>query len=187
MTPAQTAQVAALTLQGVPGCKIAQAMGVHESTVSRAKAQVRPYIESEMSTLMMRGLKPARRTLCRLAAEGNKATDKDILSLSLKASQTILQHANGQPGTIINTLIQINQTPEQSTELSSIADFLSTRWDKQVIDVQSLDVHDIQTSAIVPDGTGITTTHTQPAGDTDQAGQPTAIEMSAPMVKVDSQ
>ncbi len=139
MTPEQNAIVARKTVQGVPGRQIAQVLGVHESTVSRAKAAVRPYIESEISALMMRGLKPARRTLCRLAAIGNQAdADKDMLKLSLDASKTILSHANGQPGTIINTLIQINQAPEQAQELNAIDAYLRDKmWTTDAVDVQT--------------------------------------------------
>ncbi len=162
MRPAQDLIVAQRTLQGVPGCKIAQEIGVHESTISRAKARVRTVIEGEYTELMVRGLRPSRRTLCRLAAMGaGKPTidpetgrpiiDKDILKLSLDASKTILSHANGQPGTIINTLIQINQAPEQAQELQGIAAFLSSQWQAdKTIDLQPVgqvqDVTDIEPS-----------------------------------------
>jgi len=139
MRPDQDVIVAQRTLLGVPGCKIAQEIGVHESTISRAKARVRTVIEGEYTELMVRGLRPSRRTLCRLAAMGSVKPvvdpdtgkliiDKDMLKLSLDASKTILSHANGQPGTIINTLIQINQAPEQAQELQGIAAFLATQW-----------------------------------------------------------
>jgi hypothetical protein len=120
MTPAQQAIVAQKTLEGVPGCTIAQSLGVHPSTVTRNRQSVRAYIEQEISALMQRGLKPARRTLCRLAAMGTtKQADKDTLTLSLKASQIIIGHANPQPGTVVYNLTQINQheMPESISRL----------------------------------------------------------------------
>ena len=133
MTPEQTAIVARRTIEGVPIRTIAAELGTTHPSVIRAKKkpEVRAYIENEIANLMQRGLKPARLTLCRLAAEGIKAKDKDMLSLSLKASQTILQHANGQPGTIINALIQVNQAPEQSQELTDIQRFLTHTWQNE--------------------------------------------------------
>ncbi len=154
MTPAQTAVVAVKSIEGVPGCTIAQSLGVHPSTITRTqnKPAVKAFIEAQITELMHRGLKPARRTLCRLAALGNRPTkdpqtgldgnDKDILSLALKASQTILQHANPQPGTVIYNLTQINQAPEQAGELSAIELYLQDKqWAQDAIDVSPDDTN----------------------------------------------
>lgn len=122
MTPAHEAIVAAQTIQGVPSRAIAAQIGTSHTSVERARNRpsVRAYIESEITELMKRGLKPARQTLCRQAAMGNgkrydpetkrELWDKDVASIAQKASAIILQHANPQPGTVIYNLTQINQT-----------------------------------------------------------------------------
>jgi hypothetical protein len=48
-----------------------------------------------------------------------KQADKDTLTLSLKASQIIIGHANPQPGTVVYNLTQINQheMPESISRL----------------------------------------------------------------------
>jgi hypothetical protein len=111
MSPEQQGIVAQRSIEGVPIRTIGQELGTSHVSVLRArnKPHVRAFIEAEITNLITRGLKPARQTLCRLAALGNvKGQDKDTLALSLKASTTILNHIAGQPGTIINNLIQIN-------------------------------------------------------------------------------
>jgi hypothetical protein len=131
MTPAQTAIVARRTIEGAPVRTIADEVGLHHSQVvrTRQKPEIRSLIESEIESLITKGMRPARRTLCRLAAMGNtKEIDKDTIKLSLDASKAIMGMVQGQPGTIITNLIQINHAPEHRQELDGLQDFLKTQW-----------------------------------------------------------
>jgi hypothetical protein len=187
MTPAQTAIIARRTVEGATTRDIEAQLGIDHSTIARTRnrPQVRALIESEIAALMERGLKPARRTLCRLAAIGNKAdADKDMLKLSLDASKTILSHANGQPGTIINTLIQINQAPEQSQELAGISAFLASQWQQPAVEITNDHSENRTTIQNVNDGsemTGIATPRT--AGSQDAPDDPQAVDISEAKVE----
>jgi hypothetical protein len=144
MNPANQAIVAQRTLEGFPTRAIAAEIGTSHTSVERARnnPKVKAWIEKEFTSLMERGLKPARKTLCRLAALGTidqrdpdtgiRRFDKDLLKLSLDASKVIVSQAQGAPGTIINALIQINEAPQQSQELSGLAAFLSDRWSSKI-------------------------------------------------------
>jgi hypothetical protein len=157
MTPAQTAIVTSRTIQGVPIRAIAQEIGTSHQTILRTqhKPEIKALIEREAAEIINRGLKPARRTLTRLAAIGNtKRADKDMLKLSLDASKHITSMAGlsgNAPGTIINALIQVNQAPEQSRELDGIQAFLSSHWQAN----QPIQSNDGETKRI-----GIATPHT---------------------------
>jgi hypothetical protein len=135
MTPNQLAVATSKAIQGVPGCKIAQAVGVHESTISRNlnKPEIKALIEREAQEIINRGLKPARRTITRLAAIGNntKTNDKDMLKLSLDASKHITSMAGlsgTAPSTVINALIQVNQAPQQTAEVQALQQFMQQMW-----------------------------------------------------------
>jgi hypothetical protein len=120
-----------MTAQGATTRDIEAKIGLDHSTIARAqqRPEIKAKIEHEIEQLINRGLKPARATMCRLAAIGNtKTTDKDMLKLSLDASKAIIAQAQGAPGSIINTLIQINHAPEQAQELDGIAAFLNHQW-----------------------------------------------------------
>jgi hypothetical protein len=109
-------------------------MGYHESTISRTinKPEIRALIEAEATKIINRGLRPAVKTICRLAAMGNvKSQDKDMLKLSLDASKHVTSMAGlsgSAPSTIINTLIQVNHAPEHREELNDLQDFLRMQW-----------------------------------------------------------
>jgi hypothetical protein len=139
MTPAQTAIATACNLKGESIYEIAPKLGCHPSTVYRNlnRPEIKAIIEREAAEIINRGLKPARRTLTRLAAIGNtKDADKDMLKLSLDASKHITSMAGlsgNAPGTIINALIQVHQAPEQTRELDGIAAFLSAHWQSNTI------------------------------------------------------
>jgi hypothetical protein len=142
MTPAQQAIVITETVKGVPGCKIAQELGVHESSVcrTRQKPDIKAKVDQAISQLINRGLTPAVRTLSRFAALGNvKGVDKDTAALALKASTTILGHVSGSgPQTVINQLIysqgtHTDQTPESLAMLSRVLGVQA--GDQDVIDI----------------------------------------------------
>ena len=134
MSPAKIKTATKRTLKGDTTRAIAHDLGVDHNTVARAinKPEIRAIIEREAAELINRGLKPARRTLTRLAAEGNKAgTDIALQKLSLDASKHITSIAglsSGTPGTIINQLIQVNSDPETTKEIADLKSYLQTQW-----------------------------------------------------------
>jgi DNA-binding Lrp family transcriptional regulator len=181
MTPEQTALVTAGHIKGIPQGQIAEQVGMARETVNRHlhRPEIKALIEREAAEIINRGLKPARRTLTRLAALGNNpTTDKDHLKLSLDAAKHITSMAGlsgGAPGTIINALIQVNQAPEQSKELSGIAAFLSNQWMTQPISTIPIDIISTNPVEMIHSETveietgrpiGINPSHTaQPDGD----------------------
>ncbi len=130
----QTAVVIQRTIQGLTTRDIGQEIGLSRTAVNNVqhRPEVKAKIERAANHIINRGLQPAVKTLCRLAAMGNvKDADKDSLKLSLDASKHITSMAGlsgTAPSTIINAMIQINQAPEQAQELSTIAAFLSSQW-----------------------------------------------------------
>lgn len=145
----QKAEIVKRTLQGQTINEIGPAIGVNPCTVWRNqhKPEIRSIIEREANKIINSGLKPARRTLTRLAAIGNtKCNDKDMLKLSLDASKHITAIAglsgNGS-NTIINQLIQINQAPEQSKELTALANFMSANWSQGAIDCKTISTNPV--------------------------------------------
>jgi hypothetical protein len=158
MTPEQIGIASRCKLNGESIEVIGPKLGVHPSTVYRnlERPEIKALIEREAAEIINRGLKPARRTITRLAAIGNtKSNDKDMLKLSLDASKHITNMAGlsgGAPGTIINALIQVNQAPEQAKELSGIAAFLSNQWQEksipiEMVEIKTTDVEAAHTSA----------------------------------------
>jgi len=143
--PTKTDIIAEIAKGGIAGDtqkEIAKRLGIHQTTVSKIQRQpeIKAYIESEIEQLMRRGLSQARRTVCRFAAKGNiKDAKIEEQKLALDASKVILSHAQGAPGTVVNTLIQINQAPAQAAELTALNDFLAHTWKNQVIDVDTTD------------------------------------------------
>ena len=137
-TKATAQQIATVTeriIQGDTTREAGAVAGLSNATVSRitTRPEIRTLIEREATEIITRGLKSARRTITRLAAEGNvKDADIPTKKLSLDASKHITAIAGlsgNAPSTIINQLIQINTNPEQSRELDDIQAFLSDRWD----------------------------------------------------------
>ena len=142
----QTAVVIQRTIQGLTTRDIGQEIGLSRTAVNNVqhRPEVKAKIERAANHIINRGLQPAVKTLCRLAAMGNvKDADKDSLKLSLDASKHITSMAGlsgTAPSTIINAMIQINQAPEQAQELNTIAAFLSSQWqqpEQPAIDIQS--------------------------------------------------
>ena len=141
ITPDQVATVTDCTIRGLATRETAQVAGISHTTVCRTinKPDVRARIEKEATEIINRGLRPARQVLTRIVAEGNtKGADHQTKKLSLDAAKHITNIAGlsgNAPGTIINQLIQINQDPEQTKELSDIKAFLSNQWtDAEVVE-----------------------------------------------------
>ena len=166
----QTAVVIQRTIQGLTTRDIGQEIGLSRTAVNNVqhRPEVKAKIERAANHIINRGLQPAVKTLCRLAAMGNvKDADKDSLKLSLDASKHITSMAGlsgGAPSTIINAMIQINQAPEQAQELQGIAAFLATQWQEnpQIIEADN----DISM--------GIPTPHTAGPDIIDISSQPAA-------------
>ncbi len=143
----QTALIISETIKGIPGCKIAQDIGVHESTISRAKQKpdIKAIVEAGITKLIKRGLNPAVNTLCRAAAMGNTKSIKDtpdLYKLSVDASNKIIGHIQGSgPQTVINQLIYSQGARnELSTEaLVMVERALGLHTDQDVIDLSPPD------------------------------------------------
>jgi IS30 family transposase len=140
----QIATCTNLHLEGQSIYQIAPQVNRSPSAVAQAlrKPDIKAKIEKEANEIINRGLKSARRTLTRLAAIGNaKEIDKDLIGLSLKASQHITNIAGlsgNQPGTIINNLIY-NQGAHTQTDAISLA-MISKLMDNRVIDNNIIDI-----------------------------------------------
>ena len=106
MTPAQQAIIIRDTVAGKTQQAIGCTLGVSHQAISKQQKMLRTRIDQEIDQLIQRGLAPSRRTLCRLAAEGNKSTDAKMLKLSLEAAKYIFSVA--VPPSSVNNLIQIN-------------------------------------------------------------------------------
>lgn len=111
MTPEKTAIVIQKTIEGATCRDIETVIGIDHSNIARARKRpdVKAIVEEGITKLMRRGLNPSVNTLCRAAALGNTksiTTTPDLLKISVDASKTILNHAQGgQPSTVINQLI----------------------------------------------------------------------------------
>lgn len=132
MNAEQVAYAVTKRVQGVPVRTIGDDLGVSHTTVVRAlnKAEIKAKIEREAEQIISRGLKVARRTITRLAAEGNKGKDPAMLKLALDASKHITSMAGlsgNAPSTIINQMIQINNAPEESKEVADIKSFIQSK------------------------------------------------------------
>lgn len=133
MNPEQIATCTKLHIEGKSIRDIAPVVDRSPSAVAQTlrKPEIRALIEREAQEIINRGLRPARRTLTRLAAIGNKGTDKDMLKLSLDASKHITSMAGlsgTTPSTVINALIQVNEAPQVSREIEGLAQYLQSKW-----------------------------------------------------------
>lgn len=151
MDTEQLAIITSRTIEGIPACKIAQDLGVHESTISRAKKQpdIKAKVEAGINQLINRGLKPAVNTLCRAAALGNTksiTTTPDLFKISVDASNRIISHISGSgPQTVINQLIYSQGTRSELTPESiqmvqrALGLSASASQDGDVIDLSPVD------------------------------------------------
>jgi hypothetical protein len=137
MTPEQTAIIIHESACGKSTRAIEEMIGKDHSTIAlfRQNSTIRPLIEEEMAYLLTKGLKAARQTTVKFAEYGASEecqpgkSDEKWAKIAADASKSILNVVtSSQPGTVINTLIQVNQAPEQSKELSSLASFLQANW-----------------------------------------------------------
>lgn len=125
MTPEQQAIIISGAVQGVPQRAVGEALGVSHTTIQRHQAKLRERIQREAEALLQRGLIPARRTVCRLAAVGNRQNaDKDDKKLALDASKIILGAASILPAhtqsVFIGQLIQGDTHLSISPQIISI-------------------------------------------------------------------
>lgn len=132
MTPEQQAYLISQSAQGASCRTIADRTGIPKSTINDAQQQLRPYIIEEATALLNDGLGHARRTVVYNASRGyiDDATIDDR-KLGLDASKIILNAAQitgqGNPSTIINAIIQVNQAPEQGEAIGLLQQFLAAR------------------------------------------------------------
>jgi hypothetical protein len=131
-------------LTGKSITKIAEETGLTRKTVHRKlmNPDVRAFIEEETRLLMNDGLVPSRKTLIRLAVEGEKSNDKEMLRLSLDASKVILGAAGitSSGSTTINNILNVTQNPDVAKELSQLSEFLASKMRPQIecIDVDGI-------------------------------------------------
>jgi len=151
--------------------------GCSRSTVSRTLAlpEIRAKVEAATNRIVTEGADDAVSTVLRLSKRGKDTEDKDWAKIGLDASKVVLTIPGiygTTPSTIANTLIQINQAPEQITELRTLTAFLKSQWNKEPIE---------QTETTEREGTkdtqtiGISSPHTpqpdQGVIDIDQASE----------------
>jgi hypothetical protein len=139
MTPENKSLVISLKAQNKSDNSIAEMIGCNPQTVTnlRKKDRIRELIEQEGKELILRGLIPARRTICRMAAKGNRDDISDAdKKLALDASKHITGVASisgNSPSVVINNLTQINQAAEQTAELRALGAFLAQQWGKETV------------------------------------------------------
>jgi DNA-binding transcriptional regulator LsrR (DeoR family) len=135
MNSEQVATLTRLSIEGKPSRQIAAQIGVSHTTVSNTlnKPEVRSLVEAGFNKIVRRGLDPAVKTLCRAAALGNtKAATKDInlFKISVDASKSILSHVyQSGPSTIINTLIQVSESSQDSPQVMALQAAIEAQWE----------------------------------------------------------
>jgi hypothetical protein len=109
--------------------------------------KLREIIETEAARIISKGLKPSGDLILKFIGDGDKSTDKDERRLAFDAAKHVTNIAGisgGAPGTVVNTMIQVNQAPQMVAELGNIRDFLSQQWGvkkEPVIDAEVEDEH----------------------------------------------
>jgi hypothetical protein len=139
MNVSQAAEIIHESAKGTPCREIGEKLGIHYSTVNKFQQIVRPQIDAEMAALLTEGLTASRQTTVKFAKYGASPecvpgqSDEKWAKLSLDASKSILGVVvSSQPGTVINTLIQVNEAPQQSSELSGLSAYLKDRWSEKM-------------------------------------------------------
>jgi hypothetical protein len=131
----ETALIAKCKMEGMSNSAIADGLGRHRNTIGQqlAAPEVRVFIEDETRRLMEEGLTPSRKTLVRLASEG-QSKDQGMLRLALDASKTILGAAGitSQGSTTINNILNVTQNPDIAKELSQLSEFLASKMRPQI-------------------------------------------------------
>ena len=112
--------------------------------------EIKGIIEREASRIIEKGLHPAGDLIVGLVKEGlDKDADKDVKRLGFDAAKHITGMAGisgGAPGTVINTMIQVNQNPDRVNELSNVQKFLEHQWGMKDEEVQDAEVEDADRS-----------------------------------------
>lgn len=152
LTQEQKSIIISKSAQGASSRRIAPLVGVSKDSVLRAQKELRPLIDKEAELLLTSGLKASRETTVRFAEYG--ASEKCIpgesdpawAKISLDASKSIIGIlSQGSNSTIINQLIQINQAPEQTKELSALAEFIRASWSQSDIDNEDVRISLVST------------------------------------------
>lgn len=145
---AEKAEIARLRVKGLGMQKIGEKIGRSRLTVRKALRtdEIRGIIEREASRIIEKGLHPAGDLIVGLVKEGlEKDAGQDVKRLGLDAAKHITGMAGlsgGAPGTVINTMIQVNQNPDRVSELSNVQRFLAHQWGVKEEEVQDAEVED---------------------------------------------
>ena len=142
-SPAEKAMVVRGKLVGKSSGEIAKEIGRSPGAVNnllRNNKIIKETIEREAGKIIRKGLKPAGELIVSLVNDGMVRVidgveikpDKDERRLGFDAAKHITNIAGisgGAPGTVINTMIQVNQR-NRVEELSNVQRFLASQWNK---------------------------------------------------------
>jgi len=133
-TPAEKALIVKGRLAGKSSRAIAKEIGKTHGTVNKILSTnkvVKETIEREAGRIIRKGLRASGDLIVSLVMDGSKVrADKDEKRLGFDAAKHITNIAGisgGAPGTVINTMIQVNQ-PNRAEELSNVQRFLASQW-----------------------------------------------------------
>ena len=116
-----TSKIISLSAQGLSTKEIGKHVGVDHTTVWRHQRKLRSQITEELQRLLDDGLRVARKGIVRASSEviqqykakdRKEEYDKDLINAGMQANKLIMNAAGliGNPSTVINQIIQVNQT-----------------------------------------------------------------------------
>ena len=146
MTVAEKAEIARLRVKGLGTDQIGKKIGRARNTIRKALRtdEIKGIIEREASRIIEKGLHPAGDLIVGLVKEGlDKDAGQDVKRLGFDAAKHITGMAGisgGAPGTVINTMIQVNQNPDRVNELSNVQKFLEHQWGVKDEDIEDAEV-----------------------------------------------
>lgn len=143
-TVKEKAIIAKMTVEGKTAEEIGKKIGRTGCGVLQQRQDskdIRRLIEKEADRIITRGLRPAGDLIVSLVRDAEDG-DKDARRLGFDAAKHITNISGisgGAPGTVINTMIQVNQR-DRVAELSNVQKFLSHQWgvkdEPEVVDAE---------------------------------------------------
>jgi hypothetical protein len=137
------AMIVRMKTEGISNRSIAKELGRSHGAVNKQLSEnklIRSLIEKEAARIIKKGLRPSGDLILKLVGDAVVSSDRDEKRLGFDAAKHITNIAGisgSAPGTVVNTMIQVNQT-NQVEELGNIQKFLAHQWGikEEVIDAE---------------------------------------------------
>jgi hypothetical protein len=137
------AMIVRMKTEGISNRSIAKELGRSHGAVNKQLSEnklIRSLIEKEATRIIKKGLRPSGDLILKLVGDAVVSSDRDEKRLGFDAAKHITNIAGisgSAPGTVVNTMIQVNQT-NQVEELGNIQKFLAHQWGikEEVIDAE---------------------------------------------------